>query len=91
MSPVEAKRQEFQMLRWEIEKSQQLEGFLSSDPHNARGWGEEQPAVLDVRSRTVANHVLNVVIETVRTCKDATRTNIATQGLKISKHRVSRD
>lgn len=37
------------------------------DTHNARGRGEEQPTVLDVRAWAVANHVFNVVIEAVDT------------------------
>lgn len=37
------------------------------DTHNARGRGEEQPTVLDVRAWAVANHVLNVVVEAVDT------------------------
>lgn len=37
------------------------------DTHDARGRGEEQPTVLDVRAWAVANHVLNVVVEAVGT------------------------
>lgn len=37
------------------------------DTHDARGRGEEQPTVLDVRAWAVANHVLNVVVEAVDT------------------------
>lgn len=37
------------------------------DTHNARGRGEEQPTVLDVRAWAVANHVLNVVVEAIHT------------------------
>jgi len=36
-------------------------------PHDAGGRCEEHPAVLDVGTWPVANHVLDVVIETVRT------------------------
>lgn len=37
------------------------------DTHDARGRGEEQPTILDVRAWAVANHVLNVVVEAVNT------------------------
>lgn len=37
------------------------------DTHDARGRGEEQPTVLEVRAWAVANHVLNVVVEAVGT------------------------
>lgn len=44
------------------------------DAHNARGWGEEQPTVLDVRSWAVANHVLDVVIKAVCTWNNTMKT-----------------
>lgn len=40
---------------------------LVDDSYDARGWGEEQPAVLDVRSWAVANHVLDVIIKAIST------------------------
>lgn len=39
------------------------------ETHNARGWSEEQPTVFDVRPWTVANHVFNIFIKPISTCK----------------------
>lgn len=41
---------------------------MSAGTHKASGGGEEQPAVLDERAGAIADHVLDVVIETVGTC-----------------------
>lgn len=38
------------------------------ETHKACGRGEVKPAVFDDRARAIANHVLDVVIETVSTC-----------------------
>lgn len=49
--------------------------FLESDDdtHNTCSRGEEQPTVLNVRSWSVADHVLDVIVKAVRTWKNTVK------------------
>lgn len=52
---------------------------LPASPHHANGWGDEKPTVFDDGPRPIANHIFNVIIETLSTyrkeegCLAATR------------------
>ena len=58
------------------------------ETHKACCRGEEKPAVFDDRAGAVANHVFNVVIETVRTCNQGETKGMPWRRTSISNSRL---